>query len=344
MRSARALSTVVAVVAVAAGCSPASVSQASQQPPSPVGSTAPASGAPGAPGGPATGAPGGAPPSPVTLPGKGSRQSLRQLRDLTQSMADGMTTTSFRVATFNVLGASHTVAGGRHSGFAAGQVRMPWALGLLRSAGVEVAGLQELQPPQIDVLRRLAPGWDLFPTAGAARISRANSITWDSTRWSLLQGHTFPVPYFFGHPVQMPYVLLENRATGLPVWFVNAHNPADAHGPAQQWRAEAVRREANLVTSLAATDIPVVLTGDMNDRADFFCAITALTELHAAAGGDHDGGCHPPAGVGVDWILGTPDVSFDRFVVQRGGLVARTSDHPFLYADVSVGPSQVEGP
>ena len=55
---------------------------------------------------------------------------------------------AFTVATFNVLGDSHTRGGGEHAGMASGPVRMRGAVRLLSAYAVDVAGLQELQRSQ----------------------------------------------------------------------------------------------------------------------------------------------------------------------------------------------------
>ena len=41
----------------------------------------------------------------------------------------------------------------------------------------------------------------------------------------------------------MPYVLLRNVESQRTVWFFNTHNPADAYGPAQQYRNRATALE-----------------------------------------------------------------------------------------------------
>ena len=244
--------------------------------------------------------------------------------------------TVFRVASFNVLGASHTGSGGRHSKYGPGAARMHGTVQVLKAYQVSVVGLQEFQPGQQRVFAALAGDYRMFPGPGGNRLASVNSIAWRASDWELVEAHYLSVPYFHGHLRPMPYVLLEHRDSGRRVWFVNTHNPADAHGPAQAFRNAAVQREAALVNSLHSSGTPVVLTGDMNDRAAFFCPITGATALRAAAGGSHEGGCRPPAN-GVDWILGTPEITFTRAGSVRTGITGRISDHPFVYGDVSLG-------
>jgi hypothetical protein len=240
--------------------------------------------------------------------------------------------TSFRVASFNTLGASHTA--GRQPR-ASGVARTPWAVRLLRGADISVAGLQEFQPPQIKRFNRVATEYRAWPGLGSR--SGVNSLVWRKDTWRPVAKHTVPIPYFRGVMVPMPYVLLRNTDTGDRVWFANFHNPADARGPAQHLRNAAVRREVALVNRLRSHGTPVVVTGDFNDRAAFFCPISRGTGV-ASADGSHltNGRCRLPRETGVDWIVGTRKVDFDRFHRVRTGLVRRTSDHPFVWSRATV--------
>jgi hypothetical protein len=246
--------------------------------------------------------------------------------------------TTFNVASFNVLGAGHTTAGGRHARYASGPARMPGAVSLLGSHGVSVAGLQEFEAPQHAAFNNHLPNWGIYPTVNQVRGNdSANAVVWDQAVWSLERADLIYVPYFHGKPHAMPYVQLRNLATGQLVWFATFHNPADVRGPAARWRAVAVAREADLANALAQS-APVVFTGDMNDRADYYCPMTARSDLEAAQGGSNDGSCAPPAEMGIDWILGTPDVTFTSWASLRNGVVGRTSDHPFVYAQAQIVP------
>ena len=244
--------------------------------------------------------------------------------------------TTFRVSSFNVLGAAHTAPGGTRPEYASGQTRMRWAMSVLRTANVSVAGLQEFEQPQHAAFQQAAPGWDVFPGLKRSRSSLANSIVWRSDVWQFVSGHTIDIPYFGGKPKPMPYILLRHVGTGREVWFANFHNPASVHGPAARFRREAVSRESALANSLASNGTPVIMTGDMNDRAEFFCPMTARSQMHAANGGSRGAPCNPPANMRIDWILGSADVDFSGYEVRDGVLVDRTSDHPLVVASATV--------
>lgn len=244
---------------------------------------------------------------------------------------------SFTLATFNMLGASHTSARGNKPRYADSSRRTGWAVGLLNNASADVVGLQEFEVPQYQELNARAGGtWDLWPGLAAGRAGVANSIAWRQDVFTPVETHTISIPYFHGRQRPMPYLLLEHKATGQRFWVANFHNPADTRGPASGFRAEATRRQIALVNQLAETDYPVFLTGDFNEKAEYFCRITMATELKAANGGSQGVPCRPPAKMGIDWIFGSEFVTFASYTRLDGGLVNQTSDHPLVFSSVSV--------
>jgi endonuclease/exonuclease/phosphatase family metal-dependent hydrolase len=134
----------------------------------------------------------------------------------------------------------------------------------------------------------------------------------------------------------MPYVLLRNKATGVQAYFSTFHNPANIGGNMQRFRNEATRREIGLFNRLEGSGIPQFVTGDMNERAEYFCRVTGSTPLVAAAGGSNSGGCRPPQPSQIDWILGSPEARFSEYQADRSPLVRRTSDHPIVVTKVTV--------
>jgi hypothetical protein len=242
--------------------------------------------------------------------------------------------TSFTVSSFNVLGAGHTSARG---GMAPGTTRMHAAAGLLLSHGVSVAGLQEFQEPQYRTFEAIAGAtYDVYPGLSLGVQPVQNSIVWRKADWSLVEAHTIAIPYFYGSRVPMPYVLLRNRHSGREVWFYNSHNPADAHGPAGHWRAVATSVEANLARTLTADGTPMIVTGDMNDRAPFACPFASSSGMHSADGAYYSGGCHLPRQMNVDWIFGSGNLDFSSFVTDRSSQTRGISDHPMVRSDVTL--------
>jgi hypothetical protein len=80
------------------------------------------------------------------------------------------------------------------------------------------------------------------------------------------------------------------------------------------------------------------VTGDFNDRAGFFCPLASGAGVASADGSRvTDAACTLASGAGVDWVVGTADdVDFTDFHRVRGGLVARTSDHPLVWSQATV--------
>jgi hypothetical protein len=242
--------------------------------------------------------------------------------------------THFTVSSFNVLGAGHTASRG---GLAPGVTRMHSAVGLLMGNDVSVAGFQEFQEPQYRTFESLAGGtYDAYPGLSLGVQPVQNSIIWKQADWSLVEAHTLAIPYFHGNRVPMPYVLLRNRHSGREMWFYNSHNPADAYGPAGHWRAVATSMEASLVRNLTSDGTPMIVTGDMNDRAPFACPFASGSGMHSADGAYYSGGCHLPRQTNVDWIFGSGSLDFSSFVTDRSTQSRRISDHPMVRSGVTV--------
>ena len=135
------------------------------------------------------------------------------------------------------------------------------------------------------------------------------------------------IPYFNGSPRAMPYVKLRSLDTGVEAWFANFHNPADTSRfhRQQRFRARATGIEIRLANRLIATDVPVFITGDMNERDGYFCAMTSGAPMVAARGGTNNGGCRaePPARRRLDLRLAGRDVH----PLLRGPQPARRHHH-----------------
>jgi hypothetical protein len=291
----------------------------------------------------ATHAPGGrtspsrrAAPTPAAKPtAAATRKARLPLRPVTLPTIPPPTL-DFVISTFNVLGASHTSAAGKDPGRASGPVRAVRAAELIRRHGADVVGFQELQRSQLITLQRHTD-MDFYP--GLTFGDSENSIGWRRDRFTAVEKHTVRIPYFNGGPRSMPFVKLRSRSTGLEAWFANFHNPAETarYHHQQVYRDDATRIEIALANQLITrTGLPVFVTGDMNERASYFCRFTAGTPMVAARGGSNNGRClagHPRA---VDWIFGSQGVDFLGYVEDRSHLVDITTDHPVVVAKVRI--------
>jgi hypothetical protein len=245
-------------------------------------------------------------------------------------------TLDFRLATFNVLGNSHTTSTGKHPRMASGPVRARWAAELVRRHRADVVGFQELQAPQLAAIQQQSD-LDFYPGSTMSRADSENSIGWRRGVWVPVEQRTVAIPYFDGHRRAMPYVKLRNVATGIEAWFANFHNPADTRAfPRQQaFRDQATDREVALVNRLVRqSDAPVFVTGDMNERDDYRCRMTGGAPMVAARGTGDNETCRGQQPGGIDWIFGSQGVTFTGYVEDRGPLADRATDHPVVVAGV----------
>lgn len=241
---------------------------------------------------------------------------------------------SFKVATYNALFASHTDGRNpRRAAYPHSTVRTKRAVDLFRRSGIDVAGLQELEPSARRTFRRLAPEYRIFDASTRA-------VVWRKDDFTLIEAHTIRTRTYHGRLARTPVVTLRHRATGQHLVVMSVHNPADVRGPAEAFRDEATRQQlAEVLRHRRTADpVPLVVLGDMNARARFFCPFTASGDMHAAAGGSHvNGVCKPPSFTkGIDWIMGSTDVAFSRFRDDYDTRLA--SDHPLITAVARITP------
>jgi hypothetical protein len=259
--------------------------------------------------------------------------------------------TQFRVSTFNILGAGHTDPGGDKPGYASGYTRMGWTVQLLNENAIDIVGFQEMRKIQHDRFLALeGKNFGTYPGNLLPDAARANSIAWRKDTWNLVEANTIKIPYFLGNPIRMPYILMENRKTGQRVWFANFHNPASPpkYGDGEKWRDQATELEIGLVKQLRAANpsIPIVFTGDMNEREEYFCKMVTRTAMRAANGGSvNQGVCVPPKKMAVDWIFGnSPQIAFSHYQALRTPLVVKTTDHPVVFSDATIAPQPAPRP
>ncbi|QSR30055.1 hypothetical protein CFI00_05910 [Nocardioides sp. S5] len=248
---------------------------------------------------------------------------------------------SFRVASFNVLGDSHTGPGGnKPASYPDAGPRMDMAISMLRGNGIDVVGFQEFESTQHNMFTARAGEYSLYPGLSLGTKSVRFNIAWRSSMFRLVEAHTLPIPYAGGSRIEMPVVLLESTTTGRRAWFANFHNPADTPnlGNNARWRSMAAGMEIAHLTSLHAEDgTPVIVTGDFNERAEIFCRFTAGGVFSSASGGSTGAGCAPPASMQVDWVFGSTGVAFDGYAVTDAG---RASDHAMVHSGATLTEGQ----
>lgn len=251
-------------------------------------------------------------------------------------------TAVFQIASFNLLGAGHTDGPkAPRKKFKNSKVRLGITKRIIDSRSVDVVGFQEMHYPQAQQwTANFGDEWATFPGTRRGADPGRFSLSWNKSVFEAVKLQTIKIPYFKGQELPMPYVLLRHRGTGQEAWFINVHNPANTQGDATRFRAEAVRREGDLINRLSREDpgTPVFLTGDMNDRDKFFCPMVRRAPVIASAGGYRtaQGGCRPPGQMDVDWIVSTKENSFTSHTSLRDAQVSEASDHPFIVANANI--------
>jgi len=241
-------------------------------------------------------------------------------------------TTGFNVASFNLLGASHTV---RSSRFATFKPRLDRAMTLMNNYKLDVVGTQEFQEStQFDyfVARGYAKTWGSYywNPAGKARDTE-NAIIWRQSKMEFVSGSTFDIPYFNGNIRHVPIVLLREKSSGRTAYFLNVHNPANVRGDAAGWRAKAIQIERAKIIELRKTGRPVFLTGDFNDREKAFCPLTAQ-KLTISPNSVPRVTCAYPRQSSIDWIFAAGQARFSYYLRDTYSQRANISDHPVVRA------------
>ncbi|GAA1478613.1 hypothetical protein GCM10009623_30590 [Nocardioides aestuarii] len=239
-----------------------------------------------------------------------------------------------RVGSFNVLGSQHTAPGGDRQRYPPASTRNVGAVNLIGKHGVDILGTQELQADQLAALTSRT-GMAAYPGNAWGSTETDNSILWDPGVFEMVSGSQFTIT-FMGHPHPQPILRLRHLATGREFYVVNTH-PSAGGGRYAAERSAGQNALVSVVNNLKAEGVPVLVTGDMNDREAFYCSVPPRTGLVASNGGSYSGGCRPPASpLPVDWVLGY-DVGWSGYWRDTTPVTQRTSDHYFISALASFG-------
>jgi endonuclease/exonuclease/phosphatase family metal-dependent hydrolase len=233
-----------------------------------------------------------------------------------------------RVGSFNVLGSQHTAPGGdKGGGWPSGAARLPGAIERIKAHGVSVVGLQEVQPDQLSGLVN-GTGFAEYPGAEVSTLNRVNSILYDPDVFQLVSGSTFMMSNGMGERAQ-PIVRLRHIATGRELYVVNAHPPAGHSGALTAKRAASMSQLVGVLNGLKQQGLPILVTGDMNDREAFVQRVINPAGLVSST---------PTSGrLAVDWVVGTQDVAFSDYVRDASTISRRISDHFFVAATATIG-------
>lgn len=241
---------------------------------------------------------------------------------------------SFVLGSFNVLGSQHSTRGGDKPNYPAASWRSAQAAGLMAKHGVDIVGTQELQDDQLRAITART-GMAAYPGFGWGVKETDNSILYDPRKFEFVSGSHFTIT-FVSRARPQPILRLRDKASGSEFYVINTH-PSPGGGAALAQRRRAQATTVGVIRNLEASGLPVFITGDMNDRAEFFCHVAVPAGLVAANGGSTAGGCHPPGGpIAVDWVAGTEGV-WTNYWRDTTPVSRKISDHFFISGRVSVG-------
>jgi hypothetical protein len=239
-----------------------------------------------------------------------------------------------RIGTFNVLGSQHTAPGGERRNYPPASVRSPAQAAFINEHGLEIVGMQELQEDQLNSITSRT-GLTAYPGYAWGPKETDNSILYDADRFEMVSGDTFTIP-FMGRPRPQPILRLRVRATGREFYVVNTHPSAGHYGKYASERFHGQDVLVGILNGLKATGLPILVTGDMNDRAAFYDRVVCRGGLVSASGGS---GCasRPPQMWAVDWVVGSPAVSFTDYVSDSGPGDRKLTDHYVIHTTAHVG-------
>lgn len=237
-----------------------------------------------------------------------------------------------RVGSFNVLGSQHTAPGGTRRNFPPASVRSPSQAGLISRHGLEIVGMQELQTDQLNTISSRT-GLTAWPGYAWGSKETDNSILYDAGRFEFVSGDMFTIP-FMGRPRPQPILRLRVRETGREFYVVNTHPSAGHTGRYAAERHHGQDVLVGVLNGLKADGLPILVTGDMNDRETFYDRVVCRGGLVSSSGGS---GCssRPPQMWAVDWVVGTTDISFTDHVSDNNP--AKMSDHYVIHTTAHVG-------
>lgn len=278
-------------------------------------------------------------PAPAAAPAQRSRavetavrQRTARLARLAQREVATVGPTTVRIGTLNVLGSNHTRGSKR---WAPGTSRSARQAGVITARGLDVIGLQEMQPDQIGVLQRSMPGYTMWPGTSLGPNGYRLQLMWRSAAFTAVETRTIATP-FSGMVVPLPYVRLRDVATGQEFWVSVIHNSPRGM---ESERDRATQQEIGLFQQLLGTGVPVVTVGDMNEPSEFFCTVAPATGMVALNGARvAGGGCQVPRGSGIDWVMaGWRTGSITPSDYHREPLPG-LSDHPIVWGDLLLTP------
>lgn len=265
----------------------------------------------------------------------------------------------FRVASFNVLGASHTEGPKKNKkGFSNSSERIKRSMEVITSNNFQIVGLQELESNQADAIHKGLTNFD-HTTVGKG----SDQIIWDTTKFSKITQGTWKSAYF-GGAIDEPWVKLKDIDTGQTLYVMNVHDPINRGQGNAKTRYENALKHLEQVKKLSAS-APVVFTGDFNEgytknagsgalsnAKTTYCVLVGdgtmndaydLTVPRESGCPDHTKDRTAPNTGQIDHIYLSADLKASTFKGIKGGNSTNGSDHPTVYSDVVIPSSSSDG-
>ncbi|ABL79294.1 MULTISPECIES: endonuclease/exonuclease/phosphatase family protein [unclassified Nocardioides] len=242
---------------------------------------------------------------------------------------------SFGIGTLNWRGASHYEKN-PHPGERPYGERVPNMVTKIGASGASIIGFQEFEPPQAQAFLEATDGaWEIVAGKRRGHRSTADAIAYQPSAWKLDEVRYVSIRYG-GPMIQVPLVRFTSTAGLGSIWVLNTHNPANAVGGTDAMRDAAVRAEAEALGKLQAAEpsTPLFLTGDMNDKARFQRLFLSVAGQGWSAAN--------PSDKQIDWIMGSPGVSFSGTVVDQStnDKAHSYTDHPFVHTTAQLTGSE----
>ena len=236
---------------------------------------------------------------------------------------------TFKIASFNVLASQHTEPGGQHAGWPGAGWRSGQTVGLIRAHGADIVGLQEVKSGQLSAITG-GTGFRAWPGGG----DPDNSVIYNPKKFEYVSGTTFSV-FFMSRNRPQTVLRLRHKQSRREFYVINMHPSAGHGGRYASSRNAAFDTVVSYINKLKSERLPIFLTGDMNDRGNFYCRVVTRTGLVAAQGGGGTCGSAPRMRP-VDWVTGWGKVSFSGYVDDFSSESKRVSDHPFVSATATM--------
>jgi len=168
-----------------------------------------------------------------------------------------------RVATYNVLGASHTDKSPGQDGYSPlpdWDERIVKVKDNIISNNIDVIGFQEFEPKQVKYIEDNLPGYERSKQG-----KESDSIMWNTSKFTKTDQGTWRIGYFCGKScIDEPWVKLKDNSTGQEFYFMSHHDPVDSGKGSAAVRYDNALKHRDKTNELKA-DAPVILVGDFNN-------------------------------------------------------------------------------